>query len=173
MMYSSLDEELFFTQKVILKKKYQNRELALHKYFWQKTKVFPDCIIIINNFIVFFVNAKDYFKAKAYLREFRTELMERKVLILRVEKTLVKFILNFFPDPYIHDIKLEYDEQLGLRTIIIYLYSYEERGIAIGRSGDYIKVINEILKDYVMFEEYATFKKYYIPIEVKCESINP
>ncbi len=167
-----MDEELFFTQKVLLKKKYQNRELALHKYFWQKTKVFPDCVIVIKNFIFFFVSNKDYFKAKIYLREFRVELMEKKVLILRVEKTLVKFILSFFPDPYIHDIKLDIDEETGVRRIMIYLYSYEERGIAIGRSGEYIKVINEILKDYVMFEEYATFKKYYIPIEIKCESLH-
>ena len=170
-MYSSLDEELFFTQKVLLKKKYQNREINLHKYFWQKTNVFPDCVIIINNFIFFFVNSKDYFKAKLFLREFRNELLERKVLILRVERTLAKFLLNFFPDPYIHDIKLEIDEESGVRTIIVYLYSYEERGIAIGRSGEYIKAINEIFSEYVLFEEYATFKKYYVPVKVKCKSL--
>ena len=97
--------------------------------------MFPDCVIVINKFIFFFVNSRDYFKAKLFLREFRNELVERKVLILRVERTLANFLLNFFPDPYIHDIKLETDEESGVRTIIVYLYSYEERGIAIGRSG--------------------------------------
>jgi hypothetical protein len=170
-MYSSLDEELFFTQKVILKKKYQNRELALHKYFWTKTKIFPECVIVIKNFIFFFVSNKDYFKSKIYHREFRQETGKRKVLIIRMEKTLAKFLLSFFPDPYIHDIKLEIDEETGKRRINTYLLSYEERGIAIGRSGDYIKAINEIFKEYVLFEEYATFKKYYLPIEIKCENI--
>lgn len=170
-MYSSLDEELFFTQKVILKKKYQNRELSLHKYFWQKTKVFPECVIIINNFIFFFIGNKEYFKAKLYLQSFRNEFKEKKIVILRVERTLAKFLLGFFPDPYIHDLNLEYNEGRGIRRIIIYLYSYKERGIAIGRKGDYIKAINQIFKDYVLFEEYATFNKYHVPLEIVCKSL--
>ena len=170
-MYSSLDEEFFFSQKVFLKKRYQNRELSLHRYFWEKTKVFPECVIEINGFIFFFVKNKDYFKVKLFQKEIRRQFNERKVLILRTEKTLAKFLLSFFPDPYIHDIKLQADDNTGLRRIIVFLWSYKERGIAIGRSGDYIKVVNEIFNHYVIFEEYVTFNKYYIPIEIKCESL--
>ena len=118
-----------------------------------------------------FVRNKDYFKAKLSLREFRNELGDKKVQVLRLEKTLMKLILSFFPDPYIHDIKLSTNENTGKRIINVGLLSFKERGIAIGRSGDYIKAINEIIENHVIFEEYATFERYKVPLKIKCETV--
>jgi hypothetical protein len=171
-MYSSLEEEFFFTQKVLLKKRFTNKELILHQYFFKKTRIYPENIIIIKNLIFFFVKNKDYFKAKLYLREIRGESCVKKIQIIRLERTLIKFLLSFFPDPYIHDIILTTDEYTGTRVINVGLLSFKERGIAIGRSGDYIKAVNEIFKNYAFFEEYATFKRYSIPIRIKCELFN-
>ena len=89
-------------------------------------------------------------------------------LLLRLSLSLF-LLLSFFPDPYIHDIKLEQNKKEYENVIKIYLLSYEERGIAIGRNGDYIKAINDIFKSYVEFEEFATFRKYKIPIRVSVE----
>jgi len=168
-MFSSLDEELFFSQKVVLKKKYSNRELSLYQYFFQITDISPQNVIVLKKFIFFFVKSGDYFKAKKYLKSLRSKFYNKKILIIRAERLLLTILLSFFPDPYVHDIKLEEDEKTGNKIILIYLLSYEERGIAIGRSGEYIKSINEIFKKYVMFEKFATFEKYKIPIQVRVE----
>jgi len=170
-MYSTIEEEFFFTQKVLLKKRYKNRELALHQYFFKKTQINPENIIIIKNFFFFFVRNKDYFKAKLSLREFRNELGDKKVQVIRLEKTLMKLILGFFPDPYVHDIKLLTDHNTGKRIINVELLSFEERGIAIGRSGDYIKAINELFEKHIIFEEYATFERYTVPLRIRCETV--
>jgi len=171
-MYRTLEEEFFFTQKVLLKQRYTNAELYLHQYFLKKTKIHPANIIIINNYVFFFINNKEYFKAKIYLRKLRNEMGYKKIQIIRLEKTLLKFILSFFPDPYVHDIKLILDENNRRKIIHVGLLSYKERGIAIGRKGDYIKAINELFKNYITFEEYATFQRYKIPMEIRCGTIS-
>lgn len=43
----------------------------------------------------------------------------------------------------------------------VYFLSFEDRGIAVGRRGDYIKAINEIFKKYVIFENAE------VPIKIK------
>lgn len=168
-MFSSLEEELFFSQKVVLKKKYSNRELSLYQYFYKETNISPENVIVLKKFIFFFVKNEYYFKAGKSLKSLRSKFSEKKILIIRAEKQLSTLLLSFFPDPYVHDMKLKHDENMGMKTISIYLLSYEERGIAVGRSGDYIKAINEIFKKYLVFEEFATFEKYKIPIQVKVE----
>ncbi len=170
-MYRTLDEELFFTQKVLLKKRYTNKEIQLYQYFFKKTEIYPENIILINNFFFFFVKNKDYFKAKVSLRDIRSEIGEHKIQIIRLEKTLLKLILSFFPDPYVHDIKLAIEEDIETKIINIGLLSFEERGIAIGRSGDYIKAINQIFEKHVIFEQYATFERYSIPIKIQCKTL--
>lgn len=171
-MYNSSEEELFFSQKVVLKKKFSNRELILHQYFFQKTKVIPKNIIVINNFIFFFVKSKDYFQSHTFLRSIRKDLNNKKVVIIRFEKRLISFLLNFFPDTYIHDIILETSDKTDIRKIKIGLLTFKERGIAIGRHGDYIKAINIIFNNHIIFEKYATFKRYIVPINVKCVMID-
>ncbi len=157
-------DEYFLYKKVKVKKKYSNQELILLQYFNKKiNNVFPENVIITENFIFFFVKNQDYFKAKLYLNSFRRNL-ESKILIIRAEKVLIKLLFGFFPDPYIHDLKLV-NEQNGSKTIIVYFLSFKDRGIAIGRKGKYIKAINEIFEKFVILEDVET------PIKIKCENI--
>ncbi len=163
-MLSFFEDNLFFSQKVRMKKRYSNKELIYYLYFYQKTKIIPEHLIVLKNYIFFFVKNQDYFKTKLYLNSFRRNLGS-KVLIIRAEKTLIRLLFGFFPDPYIHDIKSEINKYTGTINITIYFLSFEERGIAVGRNGEYIKAVNEI------FEKYIKFEKEIDSIKIKCELI--
>ncbi len=156
-------DEYFLYQKVKIKKKFSNRELIFLQYFYKKTNIQPENIIITANFIFFFVRGRDYFKARLYRSSFRKDL-ENKILIIRAEKILIKLLFGFFPDPYIHDLKIV-NKQNGSKTVIVYFLSFKDRGIAIGRRGEYIKAINEIFEKFVILEDVET------PIKVKCENV--
>ncbi len=160
----TLANKSLFYQKVKIKKKYSNIEINLLKYFFYKTRIYPENVIVLNQFIFFFVNNKDYFQTKLFLNSMRKQL-EKKILIIRAEKKLIKLIFGLFPDPYIHDIKVENYECDGINmtTIVLYFITFEERGIAIGRSGDYIKAVNEFFNKFVSFENKN------ILIRIKCE----
>ena len=160
-------DNIFLSQKIGIKKKYTNKELKLYQYFYKKTKFFPEYIVVLNHFIFFFVNNNIYFEAKSYLNSIRKQL-EKKVIMIRAENTLIKLLFGFFPDPYIHDIKIEINDINGkkIKTITICFLSFEERGIAIGRRGNYINAVNKLFKNYVIF------KNQNIPIEIKCELID-
>jgi len=108
------------------------------------------------------VKNQDYFKAKLHLGSFRRNLGS-KVLIIRAEKTLIRLLFGFFPDLYIHDIVSRINKYTGTINVTIYFISFEERGIAIGRNGEYIKAVNNI------FEKYITFEKDIDSIKIKCE----
>ena len=164
MLLSSTTDEYFLYQKVKLKKKFSNKELIFLKFFYKKTEIYPENVIITEHFIFFFVRGRDYFKARLYRASFRKNL-ESKILIIRDEKVLIKLLFGFFPDPYIHDLKLEINKKSGSKTVIIYFLSFKDRGIAIGRRGEYIKAINEIFEKFVILEDVET------PIKVKCENI--
>ena len=73
-------------------------------------------------------------------------------------------MFGFFPDPYIHDLKIERNPTTGSREIVVGFLSFEERGIAIGCKGDYIKAVNEIFENYVIFENQNA-----LPIKIRCE----
>jgi len=163
----NMPDDAFFSQNIKVKKKYSNVELNLHKYFYQKTNLFPVNVIVINKFIFFFIKNEDYFDVKLYLNSIRKQL-EKKVLLIRAEKILIKLLFSFFPDPYIHDIKIEITEKnlKKFKKIIICFLSFEERGIAIGRRGDYIKAVNELFENYVILEKKTN------PICIKCELID-
>lgn len=82
-MSNSIAENLFFSQKLKIKKRFFNRELNLHQYFHDKTKkIYPENVIVIKNFVFFFVNNKHYFRAKLFLHSMRKQL-NKKVLIIR------------------------------------------------------------------------------------------
>lgn len=163
-MLSSLTDEYFLYQKVKFKKRYSNRELIFLQYFYEKTKIYPENIIITEHFIFFFVRGRDYFKARLYRGSFRKSL-ERKILIIRAERILIKLLFGFFPDPYIHDLKLEINKKSGSKTVTVYFLSFKDRGIAIGRRGEYIKAINEIFEKFVLLDGEV------IPIKIRCEFI--
>ncbi len=165
-MSSYEDNDLFFSQKIKIKKKYSNEELYFHQYFFHKTKVYPKNVIFLKKFIFFFVSNEDYFHTKLFLNSMRKQL-KKKILIIRAENNLIRLLFGLFPDPYIHDIKVEINECNGIntKTIVIYFVTFEERGIAIGRRGDYIKAVNELFKRFVIFESQN------IPFHIKCELI--
>ena len=168
-MFNTLGNELYFSQKIKLKVKFSNRELLLLDYFKNKTRIFPENVIMLNDFIFYFVKNTDYFRAKMFQHSLRKDFCEKKIMIISIENILIKQIFNFFPDTYIHDLILEPNEKDGGEIITVYFLSYEERGIAVGRGGDYIKAINEIFQKYVTFESY--FKKK-VKIKIQCELIN-
>ena len=77
--------------------------------------------------------------------------VNKKVVIIRAEKTLIKLILGFFPDTYVHQITLDTDRTGKIIVNLHYIF-YEDRGIAIGRGGEYIKLVNEVFKKDIELE---------------------
>ncbi len=164
MLYTILDDLIFYQiLRVVIK--FTNFEIKLYEYFLQKTGVYPQNIITIDNFVFFFVNNEDYFKAKDHIKTIRKELI-KKALIIRAENTLINLLYSLFPDLYIHDIKIEWNFYSGKREISINFLSFKERGIAIGRNGDYIKTVNDLFNKYILFQNDGK------PITIKCISIN-
>lgn len=163
-MFYTIVDDLVLYQLLSFIKKFSNYELKLREYFYQKTAgIYPEFIVVINQFIFFFVGKENYFGSKMCLGSIRREISHRKVLIIRFEKVLINLLFSFFPDLNIDDIKIETDNNWGIREISVYFLFFEERGIAIGRNGDYIRAVNEIFKNYVIFENRN------IPLEVKCK----
>ncbi len=165
-MLNSFDENLFFNQKVEIKKNISKEEILLHNYFHENTNIYPKKVIAKNDFIFYFVNNKDYFKVKGFLNSMREQFPKRKILIIRAESTLLRLLFNFFPDTYIHDITLGLTEDTGKQIINVKFLFYKDRGIAIGRKGEYIKVVNEIFNNYVVSE------KPIFPIKIRCDLVD-
>ncbi len=163
-MFYTIADDLIFYQLLSFIKKYKNFELKLREYFYSRTNgIYPEFIVVINQFIFFFIKKENYFSAKMYLDGMRREITERKILIIRTERILMNLLFSFFPDLIIDNVKVESDNESGRREISIYFLFYKERGIAIGRNGDYIRAVNEIFKNYVVFENRNT------PLQVKCK----
>ena len=164
--YTILDD-LYFYQMLSFVRKYSNFELKLGKYFYNKTKgIYPEFIIVIGKFVFFFVKNESYFISKFYLDSMRREIKSKKVIIIRVENVFINLLFSFFPDLYIHDIKIEKDESSGVREISLYFLTYKERGIAIGRKGEYIKSLNELCQKFLVLENRIT------PLEIKCKTVD-
>ncbi|MFX0009583.1 MAG: hypothetical protein ACFE9R_04660 [Candidatus Hermodarchaeota archaeon] len=86
------------------------------------------------------------------------------MILIRAEETLIRLLFAFFPDPYIHDLRLERNLETERLEINVGFLSFIERGIAVGNNGAYIKAVNSIFQNYVICEENNGF-----PINVKCE----
>jgi len=164
-MLSTILDDLIYYQQIKFRCRYSNEELGLYQYFDDKTGVKPINIIVINQFIYFFVDNKKYFKAKTQLSKIRRELSSKKILIIRAETTLIRLLFSFFQDLYIHDIRIEMNIYTGKKEISIYFLSYKDRGVAVGRNGDYIKSVNTLFKKFVLFDCNR------VPIKIKCEVI--
>jgi len=163
-MFYTIADDLIFYQLVSFKKKYSNFELKLREYFFEKTKgIYPEFVVVIRQYIFFFVNKHHYFRSKVYLDSMRREIGDRKIIIVRIEKILINMLFSFFPDLNIENIKIEFDNHSSNREISIYFLFFEERGIAIGRNGDYIKAVNEIFEKFIVFENQNS------PLKVKCK----
>ncbi|UCC19099.1 MAG: hypothetical protein JSV62_13510 [Promethearchaeota archaeon] len=163
-MFYTIADDLILYQVFSFVKIYSNYELKLREYFYEKTEgIYPDFIVVIRQFIFFFVKKEHYFDAKEYLESIRRELANRKVIIIRIEKILINMLFSFFPDLNIDTVKIESDYESNRREISVYFLFFKERGIAIGRNGDYIRAVNEI------FEKYVIFGNKNSPIRVKCK----
>ena len=150
-------EDLFYSVELDIKKIFSNLELNLYRLFHKKIRIHPVTIIVQRGFLFFFVKNEDYFKAKSRIKFVRNYLPNKKLLVIRLEKTIAKMVFGFFPDVYIHNLDLEIDKNTGDIIITVILLTYEDRLIAIGAKGNYIKAVNEI------------FEKYIYPVKIKCE----
>lgn len=164
--HNSFIDNLLFYQKLTIKKKFSNEELKLFHFFYDITKVFPQNIIIVNEFVIFFLKNEDYFSAKIKLPYLRKKFQLRKIVIVREEDVLVNLVYGFFPDPYIHTVIIEKNIHTGKTDVMVGFLSYEERGIAVGSNGDYIKAVNEIFERHVIFVNNKNFR-----VRIKCEVV--
>ena len=158
-MLTTIDEKLFLNQRVTINKIYYNEHVTLYNFFCDETKLYPESILIRRGYVFFFVKTTEYFKSKKFLKPMRAK-SNNKVIIIRAEKTLIKLILGFFPDTYVHEITLDTD-RTGKVIVNLHYIFYEDRGIAIGRGGEYIKLVNEIFKKDVELE-------YDYDFEIRC-----
>jgi transcription antitermination factor NusA-like protein len=149
--------DLFYSMELNIKKIFSNLELELFRLFHKKIRIYPIAIIVKRGFLFFFVKNEDYFKAKSRLKFIRNYLPNKKILVIRLEKTIAKMVFGFFPDVYIHNLNLEIDKNTGDIIVTVILLTDLDRLIAIGAKGNYIKAVNEI------------FNKYIFPMKVKCE----
>ncbi|MBN1215111.1 MAG: hypothetical protein JXA99_06650 [Candidatus Lokiarchaeota archaeon] len=157
------EKKFFFFQKISIKKQFSNLEIGLYQYFFNKTGIYPKNIIIYHDFIFFFVSNQDFFLIYKHLTSIRREIIKKKILIVRDENSLITLLFSFFPDIYIHDIAFEKSD--GKYQIIISFLSFEERNIAIGKNGKYIKAVNDIINKYI------TFQKDKVSIRIKCNVV--
>ena len=165
-MFHTIAEDLILYQLISYNKKYSNYELKFYQYFHLKTEgIYPEFVVIIGKFIFFFVKNKHYFNSKIYLDSMRREIKSKKILIVRAENVFIRFLFSLFPDLYIHDIALEFDNTSGKRKVIIFFLTFKERGIAIGRGAEYIRAVNELFKSYIIFENG------YRLLEIECKNL--
>jgi len=159
-------DDLLLYQKLDMKKKFSNKELLLFHFFHDITKIFPQNIIIVKDIMFFFLDNENYFEAKMKLPYLRKKFQHRRIVLVREEGVLINLVFGFFPDPYIHSIRIDRNTHTGQIIIIVGFLSYEERGIAVGCNGDYIKAINTIFEGYVKFADYQGFQ-----VKIKCEVV--
>ena len=151
-------EDLFYSMKLDVKCLFSNYEIELYKYFYKKTRVFPQIIISIKNFLFFFVKNQDYFKAKSRVKFLKIGISNKKIMVIRREKTIIRLILAFFPDVYIHRIFFTIDDTNADIIMKVIFLTDLDRLIAIGgKNGTYIKLVNQI------------FNKYIYPLKLQCE----
>lgn len=143
-------DPILYQEVALSIKKFSNEELLYYKYFHENTKVFPESILLLNNFIFYFIDGAYYADVNDYLDKFRREIKHKKIIFIYMEDVLVNLIYRFFPNLFIYDLIIKNDNVIP--EIIVTVLSYKERSIAIGRSGTYIKMINKIFEDYIDFK---------------------
>jgi len=166
-IHDSFIDNLLFYQKLTVNKKFSNKELLLFHFFYDSTKIFPRNVILVKDIVFFFLDNEKYFEAKLKLPYLRKRFQSRRIVLVREEGVLANLVFGFFPDPYIHTIRIERNSRTGQIIIIVGFLSYEERGIAVGCNGDYIKAINRIFESYVKFADYQEFQ-----VKIKCEVVS-
>ncbi|MHA1233889.1 MAG: hypothetical protein ACTSQL_02255 [Promethearchaeota archaeon] len=87
-------------------------------------------------------------------------------MIVREEDVLVNLVYGLFLVLYIHTVRIERNSYTGKAKVMVGFLSYEERGIAIGCKGNYIKAVNEIFERYVNFVNNDRFQ-----VRIKCDVV--
>ncbi|MHA1987940.1 MAG: hypothetical protein ACW98D_14990 [Promethearchaeota archaeon] len=165
-MFYTIAEDLIFYQLLSYTKKYSNFEIKLHNYFYAKTRgIYPEFIIVIKQFIFFFVKNEYFFTSKLHLDSIRRGMKSKKILIIRTESVLINLLFSLLPDLYVHDIVLETEYSSNQREISIYFLTFKERGIAIGRGGEYIKSVNELFRSFIRFNNKDK------PMDIICKNV--
>ncbi|MFX1396980.1 MAG: hypothetical protein ACFFAS_08045 [Promethearchaeota archaeon] len=124
----------------------------------------------MNEYIFYFVKKEDYFKSKAFQNTLRKESINKKIIIISLEKNLVHQLFSFFPDTYIHDILVKHNEIKNNITLIIGFLFFEDRGIAVGIQGEYIKAVNEIFNNYILLENRGFQREW--SIKIQCDLVS-
>ena len=173
MFYTILEDLILYQQLAFKPSKYSNYELKLFKYFYDKTQIDLSFLIIMKiegvDFIFLFVKQDKYFEARSYLKSIRHQinLVNKKVMIIRVDNILINLIFNLFPDLCIHDIEIETNNLKRRYEIsICFLKDLNTYHIAVGQNGSYIKAINKL------FDNHISFKNVNTPLTIKCKAVN-
>jgi predicted RNA-binding protein YlqC (UPF0109 family) len=147
-MLNKTSEKSIFQRPITFMKRFSNLEIKLCRYFYDKTEIFPENVIILDNIIFFLVKSQHFFSASKYVSDIRKEIPNKKLLIIRKEESLILQIFSLFPDLYIHDVQIKSIEAKKF-TVSVYILTFKDRGIAIGRRGEYIKAVNELFKRWI------------------------
>ena len=166
MVFTILDDLIFY-QILTISKRFSNFELKLYNFFLKKTKIYPKCIIVIDQFVFFFIdsNLKVYSEVKKHIHYLRRNMV-KKVAIIKDQSTLIHLIYSLFPDIFIYDIAIEDSNIPNEKKISLFFLSYQDRAIAIGRKGNYIKAINQLLKNYILFQNHKS------QVKLECKVVN-
>ena len=149
-------EAVFFNQKVKIRSIIRNDEIKYMKFFKYKTNICCENIIHYKNYIFFFVKSSLFQKANKYLTQLRNSLVGKKILIIKQKKRILDLIYTFFPNVNIRKMELLIKNNTGDLELLIFIPHFKERGIAIGKAGNYIKIVNEI------------FEKFIYPVKISC-----
>jgi len=147
--HSNWWEAVFFNQKVKVRSIIRNEEIEYMKFFMSKTKIYCQNIIHYKNYIFFFVKPYLFQKANKYLAQLRYALIGKKVLIIKQKRRIIDLIYTFFPNVNIRKLELLIKNNTGDLELLIFIPHFKERGIAVGKAGNYIKIVNEIFEEFI------------------------
>jgi len=141
-------EAVFLNQRIKFRNIIRNEEINCLKFFINKTKISCENIIHYKNYIFFFVKPHNFQKANKNLNILRKHYRNKKILIIKYQDRMLDLIYAFFPSINIKKVKLLF-KTTGDIEVLIFFSHYKDRGIAIGKEGNFIKILNEIFKQYI------------------------
>ncbi|MHA1764385.1 MAG: hypothetical protein ACTSYC_11625, partial [Promethearchaeota archaeon] len=144
---------LYLGQKVEIKRRFTNNEIKLREKFFYLTKIQPDNIISINSYMFFFLEPENYYKAKRFIRTLKREFGKniRLIRFMNKEDILLILITSLFSEIFINDYGYYFDAKKQMDTIVIETLTLQDRGFAIGKNGEYIKAVNFLLSNHVLY----------------------
>lgn len=122
------------------------KELSFFTIFERITQVMPTDFAESGGIVVFVVEPQSLGKAigkgGANIQRLKKQL-KKKVLIVADSKELETFVRNFFSS--ISVLAVEQRDAMGEKAIIVTL-NEKDRGLAIGKEGERIKALKQLLK---------------------------